>query len=336
MDPVTDVFFSMNVASAVYGSLEATAPWGILGSAGPYAKFGMMVRGSCWLTVEGLPAPVALTAGDCFLLPHGSAHTLQDHPDTPTLPICEVVRTEETGRGRVLRHGGGGTPATIIIGKFLFDAPGPHPLRAALPPLIHITADQPQHPALQTILRLLVGEMTSQDPGSKVVVNRLADILFIQAIRTQIATCCNATQAGWLRALADPQIGIALRAIHENVAYPWTVASLAAQARMSRSAFALRFRDLVGDAPLEYLTRWRMCKASSLLRSGEQKLMDIGNAVGYESEGAFKRAFKRVIGVTPGAFRRNAQAASASAPHPRETESLSNWEEAGREGLVPA
>lgn len=325
----------MNVASAVYGSLEATAPWGILSSAGPYAKFGMIVRGNCWLTVDGLAAPVALAAGDCFLIPHGSAHTLQDHLDTPTLPICEVVRTEEAGRGRVLRHGGGGAPATVIIGKFLFDAPGPHPLRDALPPLIHIAADQPQHPALQTTLRLLVGEMTTQDLGAKVVVNRLADILFIQAIRTHIATC-QAAQAGWLRALADPQIGIALRAIHENVAHPWTVAALAAQAHMSRSAFALRFRELVGDAPLEYLTRWRMCKASSLLRSGERKLLDVGMAVGYESEGAFKRAFKRVLGVTPGEFRRAAQSASAAAPRLRETESLSNWEEAGREELVPA
>lgn len=335
MDPVTDIFSSMNVASAVYGSLEATAPWGIRCHPGPYARFGMVARGNCWLTVDGLPAPVALAAGDCFLLPHGSAHTLQDHPGTPTLPICEVVRTEEPGRGRVLRHGGGGTPATIIIGKFLFDAPGPHPLRNALPPLMHITADQPQHPALQTTLRLLVGEMTAQDPGAKVVVNRLADILFIQAIRTQIATC-NAAQAGWLRALADPQIGIALRAIHENVAQPWTVAALAAQAHMSRSAFALRFRELVGEAPLEYLTRWRMCKAGSLLRSGQRTLIDIGNAVGYESEGAFKRAFKRILGVTPGEFRRAAQTASASVPRLRETESLSNWEEAGREELIPA
>jgi AraC-like DNA-binding protein len=334
MDPITDVFSSMNVASTVYGSLEATAPWGLRCPAGPYARFGMVARGNCWLTVEGLQAAVALTAGDCFLLPRGSAHTLQDHPDTPTLPICDVVRTEEPGRGRALRHGGGGTPATIIFGKFLFDAPGPHPLRDALPSLIHITADQPQHPALQTTLRLLVGEMTAQDLGSRVVVNRLADILFIQAIRTHIVTC--KAQAGWLRALADPQIGIALRAIHENVAHPWTVASLATQAHMSRSAFALRFRELVGEAPLEYLTRWRMCKATSLLRSGERKLIDIGMAVGYESEGAFKRAFKRVIGATPGEFRRASQSASTAIPRLRETESLSNWEEASREALVPA
>ena len=335
MDPITDVFTSMRVAGAVYGSIEATAPWGISGDAGPYTKFGMVVRGSCWLTVDGFAQPVRLKACDCFLLPRGSAHSLQDDLRTPTRSFCEILRTRECERGRVLHYGGGGEPATVIMGKFFFDHPGTHPLRDSLPPLIHIPGDQSQHGALQTTLHALVAEITTQDLGSEVVVNRLADILFIQAIRAHIATC-GAAQTGWLRALADPQIGFAIRAIHENVAQPWTVASLAAEARMSRSAFALRFKDLVGDTPLEYITRWRMCKASSLLRESDKKLIDVANLVGYDSDGAFKRAFKRVIGITPGEYRHESLSSFTSHFRSLETVAVSNWEEAGRDELLQA
>lgn len=336
MDPITDVFAAMHVASAVYGSLEATAPWGIRSDAGPYARLGMVVQGGCWLTVQGVDAPVRLSACDCFLLPHGSAHSLQDDLDTPLRPMCEVVRANDCHRGRILRIGGGGEPATIIIGKFLFDAPAPHPLHDALPPLLHIPGGQTQPESLRTTLQLLIAEMTSNEPGSEVIVNRLADILFVQAIRTHMTTCCKALRNGWLRALADPQVGTALRAIHDRVADPWTVATLAVEARMSRSAFAMRFKELVGVAPLDYLTRWRMYKASSLLQGNGRTLIDIGNLVGYESEAAFKRAFKRVIGVTPGAFRRETLRANATHRRPLEMESVSNWEEAGRDELIPA
>lgn len=303
MDPITDVFAALHVASAVYGSLEATAPWGVRARSGPYAKFGMVVRGSCWLTVEGIEEPAQLTTGDCFLLPHGSAHALQDHPDTPTQWICEIVKNGECGEDPVLRYGGGGEATTVIAGKMLFEGPSAQPLRESLPPLIHVRGSQTRCPSLQTTMQLLVAELSEQQLGSEVVINRLADVLFLQAIRAHIATGEN-TETGWLRAVSDPQIGPAIRGMHENVAHPWTVGLLAAAAGMSRSAFALRFKALVGEAPLEYLTRWRMCKAGHLLRGSDRNLMDVANLVGYESDGAFKRTFKRVLGITPGEYRR--------------------------------
>jgi AraC-like DNA-binding protein len=148
--------------------------------------------------------------------------------------------------------------------------------------------------------------MADQAPGSEVVANHLAEILFIQAIRAHIvsgADCCR--NRGWLRSIFDPEIGAALRSIHEKVDHPWTVELLAEAAGMSRSAFAEHFKDLLGQAPLAYVTEWRMQKAVRLLQQPDKKLFEIAKSVGYESDAAFSKAFKRVLGVTPGEHRRN-------------------------------
>ena len=153
-------------------------------------------------------------------------------------------------------------------------------------------------------LLLLASEMVDQAPGSEVVANRLAEVLFIQAIRAHVVSGADCRNHGWLRAIFDPQIGAALKAIHENVNHPWTVESLAEAARMSRSAFALRFKELLGQAPLEYTTEWRMQKAVQLLQQRDKKLFEIAKSVGYDSDAAFSKAFKRVLGSTPGGYRR--------------------------------
>ena len=143
-------------------------------------------------------------------------------------------------------------------------------------------------------------------PGSEVMVNRLADILFIQCVRAHIASSSETCKSGWLRAIFDPKIGTALKAMHERIENPWTVETLAVAAGMSRSAFALRFRELLGETPLEYLTNWRMYKATGLLREGDKKLFEVAKSVGYDSDAAFSKAFKRVLGVAPREFRRSA------------------------------
>jgi transcriptional regulator GlxA family with amidase domain len=151
-------------------------------------------------------------------------------------------------------------------------------------------------------------------PGSQLVTNRVADILFIQTIRAYLASGTS-TKLGWLRALSDQQIGAALSAMHAGIDQPWTVASLATAAGMSRSAFALRFKELVGESPLEYLTRWRMYRAGRLLRESDRKLIDVAKLVGYDSDVAFHKAFKRIQGYSPGAYRKNGalrQAAGAA------------------------
>jgi AraC-like DNA-binding protein len=150
-------------------------------------------------------------------------------------------------------------------------------------------------------MQALASEMAEQAPGSEVVASRLAEVLFIQVLRTHIASGPERNK-GWLRAVFDPQMGTALSAIHDSVNTPWTVESLAEAAGMSRSAFAARFKELLGQTPLEYVTEWRMQKAMQLLQQRDTKLIDVARSVGYESGAAFSKAFKRVVGANPGEY----------------------------------
>jgi len=157
---------------------------------------------------------------------------------------------------------------------------------------------------LKKTLELLVSEVDASTQGSEVAVQYLANLLWIQALRSHTETVPEQS-SGLLHALADPHIGAALYSMHKRIEHPWTVASLASEAGMSRSAFALRFKELMGESPLEYLTRWRMYRGSDLLRESDRKLADVAQAVGYDSDGAFHRAFKRVLGMAPGEYRRS-------------------------------
>lgn len=311
MDPITDVLTAMRVESVVYGRLEATAPWGVHVHANDHAKFSLVSRGSCWLTLDDGSDSIRLANGDFFLLAPGTSYALSDTPGTATRDFAEVVRVK-CGDG--FEFGGGGEPTTLIGGKVAFDRSNGKPLTDLLPPLIHIRAGHPQARALEATLQMLASETGTSIPGSQLVINRIADILVIQSIRAHLASCAG-VRSGWVRALSDPQIGAALKAMHESIEQPWTVARLASEAGMSRSAFAQRFKELVGEAPLEYLTRWRMYQASRLIRESGQKMVDIAKRVGYDSDGAFNKAFKRAVGVSPGEYRRNGveeRAAAAS------------------------
>jgi AraC-like DNA-binding protein len=302
VDPITDVFTAMRVESVVYGRIELTAPWGLRFERGNYACFGMLARGNGWLTVDGLEQPIPLTGGDCFcLFAQGHAHTLRDHPQTPSVSdMQEVVRTK---CDNAIRFGGGGVPTTVIGGKFTFDRTNSKPLTDLLPPFILIGSDRAQVLPLHQTLQLFAAEAAQCSLGAYLVLKRLADIFLLQIIREHISSS-ECRQTGWLRALSDPRIGAVMRSMHENIERPWTVAELASAAGMSRSAFALRFRQVVGETPLEYLTRWRIYKAGLLLRDVDKKLTEVANAVGYDSDGSFNKTFKRIVGVTPGEYRR--------------------------------
>ena len=317
MDPISDIFKTMQVKAAVHSRLEATAPWALSRAAkeadGTHSNgksvspsdlghFAMVSRGNCWLKIEGVADPIPLTGGDCFLLAPGSAYTLSDDPRTRAKSFCQVARPNNN----VIIYGGGGAPTSIISGFLSFDKLSLRPLGQLLPQLIVIKAEQARTLALHTTLQLLASEMAEQSPGSDIVANRLAEVLFIQTIRAHIASCSEGCKQPWLRAIFDPKIGAALRSIHDNVNSPWTVESLADAAGMSRSAFAMRFKELLGQTPLDYVTEWRMQRAIPLLQSGDKKLTEIAQAVGYESDAAFSKAFKRVVGVAPGEYRANA------------------------------
>jgi AraC-like DNA-binding protein len=319
MDPLDQIFAAMRVHSAIYARLEATAPWGLSFIGDQNARFGLVVRGSCWLSVEGMDQPIALTAGDCFVLLRGTAYTLRDDLHTPTQNCADVVRDKVGG---ACEFGGGGAPATIITGWFDFDRLSAQPLVELLPPVLHARMDQDRSYVLQATLQLLAMETNEGGLGSGLVISRLVDILFIQVIRVHVATSAG-PEVGWLAALADKRIGAAIQAIHQETDRPWTVEALASVAGLSRSAFALRFKELVGESPYEYLTRWRMFRAGCLLRQSDKPLSEIATLAGYESDVAFNKAFKRITGFTPGSYRRGdaltmlaCSRADASEPRP--------------------
>jgi AraC-like DNA-binding protein len=322
VDVLTDIFSTMHVTAVVPTRLEATAPWGLAHSVSEadrspkksripdgcfreLAQFGMVSRGNCWLSVEGVTEPIALTGGDCFLIAPGRDFTLRDDPRTPAKNMCAAVQVDT---GNILDYGGGGAPTTIIWGLLRFEKPSLKPVTQLLPNLILIKADHPQTLALHNTFQSLASETTQQAPGSELVSNRLAEVLFIQALRAHITSTLEMCKQPWLRAIFDPQIGSALKAIHQSVNRAWTVESLAETASMSRSAFASRFKELLGQTPLDYVTEWRMQKAIEFLNRRDQKLIEVAQSVGYESDAAFSKAFKRVVGVTPGEYRQESTA----------------------------
>jgi AraC-like DNA-binding protein len=319
MDVLTDVMQTVRVRSNLYGRAEFTAPWGIEVPHEPgRAGFFVISRGSCWLEIDGLENPVPLAGGDFVFFPQGGPYWLRDSLDSPVTPVADVDSTEDS-RGKVCSLGGGGAPTSAIWGCFEFEGGGRNPLFQSLPRMIHLTAESGPHVQwLQSTLQFVTSEIASALPGAETVANRLTDILFVHAIRAFIAGCgaksgCRAN--GWLQALADPKIGEALRMVHAAPQNDWTVESLAAAVSMSRSAFAARFNALVGDPPLRYITAWRMNKASHMLLRGDS-IGAIAHAVGYDTDAAFGKAFKKFMGISPGEYRRQDRERVAACSQP--------------------
>lgn len=301
MDPLDDVFAAMRVLETIYARLETTAPWGVRFKAGTTARFGLVVAGSCWLTTEEPAKSIPLSPGDCYVILNGATYTLGDHPRSPSVNCFDLMPTMKDGIAQV---GGGGTPATVITGWFVYDELSARPLVALMPRVLHTRADGYRTDILKAALDLLAKETLRPGAGSGVVISGIADILFVQAIRCYLEEEPPGEQTNWLNALSDKRVGAAMRALHDDPARAWTVDTLASVAGMSRSAFSARFKDRIGEAPLEYLTRWRMFRAGVLLRRTDRPLADIAQQVGYESDAALSKAFHRVVGVAPSAFRR--------------------------------
>jgi len=282
MDAITDFLSAVRVQGVCYGRIQVTGQWTPRSAPGLQAGFGLVSYGEAWLHLPDVAEPVHLSHGDFFLL--------------------------APSREYVLSAGAGGATSAIIAGRFSFDDTHSGPLTGFLPPIILIRGGQPHMLPMQKTLELLASEVDASKPGggpgSEVAVRRLADLLLIQALRAHIADS-ESDRTGWLHALSDSHIGAALNSMHKRIEHPWTVASLASEAGMSRSAFAQRFKELMSEAPLEYLTRWRMYRGSDLLRESDRKLADVAQAVGYDSDGAFHKAFKRVLGIAPGEYRRS-------------------------------
>ena len=253
LDPISDMFRTLHVSAFGQHRLEATAPWGLTAegqteervtpsgkerSPTDLAHFAMVCRGNCWLSADGITKPIPLTSGDCIMFARRTSFVLRDSLRTrPKRSFREVAARDGSN---VAHYGGGGAPTTIVCGSLSFARASLKPITQLLPDFILIKGDQAHALALHNTMQALASEMAEQAPGSDVVATRLAEVLFIQALRAHVASRPERNK-GWLRAIFDSQMGTALSAIHDRVNTPWTVESLAAAAGMSRSAFAARF-----------------------------------------------------------------------------------------------
>lgn len=273
---------------------EFASPWGLSFPAGICAGFHLVLEGQCWVRMADL-APVCASAGDVVLLPHGDGHTLSDRPDRPPTPFDPARHTNARQRG--------GEQATLLCGVYRFGGSGqPNPIRPLLPALIHLTsAEVRSNPSFSAVLGALQHEVL-RFPAGNAVVERLVETLFVFIVRAWLEGRSR-SEVEPTAALLDPQISRPLSQIHADPSRRWTVASLADTAGLSRAAFARRFADALGQPPLAYVTARRMDVAAQLLRDQHRSLAEIGAAVGYDSEFAFSRAFKRERGVSPGRFR---------------------------------
>ena len=296
------------MSGAFYCRSELSAPWGMTLMPMPgYLWFHAVTSGRVGLEA-GEGDTRWLQAGDLALVPHGEGHRLVSAAGVAAPDILALDRVALSERYEVLRHGGGGAPTILICGAVRFEHPAARQLVEILPRTIAIEAssDAPRAEWMQSVFRLMIAEARSFRPGGEAVITRLADVLVVQAIRAWMETA-PAARTGWLGALGDPQVGRALALIHREPSRAWTVASLASELAMSRSAFSARFTELVGEPAMQYVTRWRMHLALNALETEDAKVAELADRLGYRSEAAFARAFKRVIGVPPGAVRHTEQ-----------------------------
>ncbi len=308
-DPLGEALHSLRMSGAFYCRSEFTEPWGLtLPPLPEYLWFHVVTSGRVSLGL-GDGELTTLHSGDLALVSQGAGHRLFSDPAAPAPGILDLPREEISDRYEALQHGGGGALTRVMCGAVRFDHPAARSLVALLPEIIYLdAASTPDVVWMQGTLALIAAETKHLRPGGEAVITRLADVLIIQVLRSWIATDPRA-QTGWLGALRDRQIGRALSLIHAEPARAWTVASLADELARSRSAFAARFTQLVGEPVMQYATRWRMRVAINALQDEGATVAQLADRLGYRSEAAFARAFKRVIGVAPGAIRREGQPA---------------------------
>jgi AraC-like DNA-binding protein len=312
-DVLSDVLGAVRLRGAVFYRVEAAGPWAALAPAAadvaaavmPGAdhvmEFHVVTHGTCWAGLLD-QAPECLGPGDIVLFPRGDAHVVSSLPELP-------ARTPDVrfGPGAALpmtvRLGSGAPVETRLVCGFLgCDARPFNPLIAALPRMLRVPP-KPGGDPVDEFVRIAAVESALPRPGSQALRARLAEMLFIAAVRRHLAHLPSGA-SGWLGGLRDPQVGRALAALHARPAQAWTLEALARAAGLSRTALHARFVALIGDPPMQYLARWRMQLAASRLTQGTEKIASVALEVGYESEAAFNRAFKREAGMPPAAWRR--------------------------------
>jgi AraC-like DNA-binding protein len=311
VDVVSDAITVMRMGLPHSSRTIKVAPWGVRFLSSDGAGFHVVLQGACWLIpTEG--EPILLRTGDVAFLPSGRAHGLCDSLDTPLVDVSPTALVE-FGNRAVLESDSADDAdrdATVLLcGAYRVDRGHIHPLLAELPEVVHLPARVGQHPSLRATVDMLGAELETRRPGADAIVTALIDALLLYIVRAWVETCDEPESAtGWTAALRDSAIHSALRCIHDDPAEAWTVASLGARVGVSRAAFARRFTAITGQSPMSYVTWWRMVVASSRLRQTDDSLYSVARRVGYVSEFAFAKAFKRQFGVSPGQYRRQVSA----------------------------
>ena len=300
MDPLSEVLALLKPQSLASGGFPVPGDMAIYFPKHQGIKCYAMLAGQCWLAVEGVAEPVLLQAGDCFLLPRGMPFQLTT--DLTLEPVHYTVawaRLNKTQDVPMIPEGA----RYIAGGFFAFTGGNAEMLLHSLPPIVHIRRESDKA-AMRWSLERLREELRDPQPGGSLIAQQLAYTMLIQAIRLHLNDAAN-SRRGWLSALADKHMSIAIAAMHNDPGFAWTLLSLAERVGMSRSVFALRFRETVGATPMEYLTRWRMLLAADLLKNSSDGLSAIAQSLGYESESAFGKAFRRVMGCSPRQYTRS-------------------------------
>lgn len=327
-DPLSDVLRTVKLTGALFHLVEASLPWGVeIPRAGAYSaillpnaqhvvSYHIVLKGSGWIAMHG-SAAMPFEAGDILMLPHGEPYSLLSspgqRPEFETEATIEFFRQMVAGKlPFVTREGGGGAGGAEYLCGFLgCDLRPFNPVLAALPPLLRVRCSRAgSDDLLRRLVDLTLAEARLPRVGGESIRLRLSELIFVEVMR-QCLESLPRGQSGWLAGLRDPQIGKALAALHDRPAHAWTLNELAREVGLSRAALAARFVQLVGHPPMLYLSLWRMQIAARLLADSSMKVAAVGREIGYASEAAFSRAFKKAVGMSPAAWRRNAAAASA-------------------------
>ena len=308
MDPLSDVLSLLKPRSYIAGGFDAGGELSVRFGQHDGIKCYAVVSGQCWLSVEGVADAVHLQLGDCFLLPHGRPFRLATDLSLPPVDALAMLATARRQGGIALINGGGS--CCIVGGHFTFTGSHADILLGMLPPIVHLQKESDKA-AMRWSLERMREELLERQPGASLVAQHLAHMMLVQALRLHLAEGIRGG-VGWLFALADKPMSTAITAMHESPGHRWTLQELAELAGMSRSIFALRFKETVGTSPMEYLTRWRMLLAGDRLANSSDPLSVIALSLGYESESAFGAAFKRVMGSSPRQFSRGGEAKAGS------------------------
>ncbi len=293
MDPLSSVLSLLKPRSHVSGRFDIGSRQSILFPEYEGIKCYAVISGTCWLT-RADTEPVFLQEGDCFLLPGGKPFALATDKSARTIDLQALIEALHHGLPGLFS----GEPAcTLAGGHFVLDGNPADLLLGSLPPVVHLHSEE-ERSAVRWSLERMRDELRNERLGSFLLVQQLAYTMLVQALRAHLTESSRDT-VGWLYAISDPQLKTAITSMQENPAGSWSVNDLAQQVGMSRSIFALKFKEKVGEAPMEYLTRWRMLLTGDRLTNSPEPVLSIALSLGYESESAFGKAFKRVMGCSP-------------------------------------